>query len=154
MIGERAQFRLLYRDFLARLIDVETLSAAGDPQTLYTYVVALLAGFNAVVAFVLATTYAGTSLSGRRLMLASTGDQQFLTATTIVAAGLFGVLAWGGIFPDKRDCLVLGMLPVRPRTIFLAKLAAVGTGLSVCLLAVNGFTGIVYPAMSPNPQAC
>lgn len=151
MIAEREQFRVLYRDFLSRLIDVETLSAAGDPQTLYTYIVALLAGFNAVVAFVMALGYSGTKLSGRALMLASTGDQQFLAATTMVVAGLFGVMALGGIFPDKRDCLVLGALPVKTRTIFLAKLAAVGSGLGVCLVSVNAFTGVLYPMVSPSP---
>jgi len=151
MIDERRQFRILYRDFLARLIDVEILATAGDPQTLYVYIVSLLAGFNAVVTFVMVMGHAGTNLNGRALLLASTGDQQFLAATTIVIVGLFAVMTWNGIFPDKRDCLVLGALPVKPRTIFLAKLAAVGTGLGVCLLAANAFTGVFYPMVSPNP---
>ena len=60
-------------------------------------------------------------------------------------AGLFSVLAWNTVLPDRRDCLVLGLLPVRLRTVFLAKVAALATALGVSVAAVNLFTGLFYP---------
>ncbi len=46
---------------------------------------------------------------------------------------LFTVLAWNNVLPDRRDRLILGLLPVRPRTVLLAKLAALGTALGVAV---------------------
>ena len=40
---------------------------------------------------------------------------------------MFTVLAWNNMLPDRRDCLIFGLLPVRTRTVFLAKLAALAT---------------------------
>src|SRR5205085_794217 len=47
--------------------------------------------------------------------------QHFMIATTMLVVGLFAVLSWDATFPDQRDALVLAPLPVRPRTMFLAK---------------------------------
>ncbi|HEY6345869.1 MAG TPA: alpha/beta hydrolase [Bryobacteraceae bacterium] len=63
-------------------------------------------------------------------------------------AGLFTVVAWDSIFPDRRDSLVLSVLPIRPRTIFRAKLAAMAVGLGLGIVAVNSVTGIGYPLVS------
>jgi hypothetical protein len=59
--------------------------------------------------------------------------------------GLFAVLAWNVLFPDRRDSYVLGVLPVRTRTIAVAKAAAIGTALGVSLVTVNVFTGLCLP---------
>ena len=69
-------------------------------------------------------------------------EQEFLIASTMAIAGLFSVLAWNTVLPDRRDCLVLGLLPVRVRTIFLAKVAAIATALGVSVAAINIFTGL------------
>ena len=49
MPDERRQFRILYRDFLFRMVDLELLSASGEIQTLLVQFVAMLAAFNFVV---------------------------------------------------------------------------------------------------------
>ena len=59
--------------------------------------------------------------------------------TTMLTVGLFAVLSWDSLFPDRRDVLVLSPLPVRARTIFLAKVAAVGTALGLTVVALNIF---------------
>jgi hypothetical protein len=63
----------------------------------------------------------------------------------MVVAGLFAVLAWNTVLPDRRDCLILGLLPVRARTVFLAKAAALATALGVAVVALNIFTGLWFP---------
>src|SRR5438105_7455135 len=78
------------------------------------------------------------------LMLAWTAEH-FLIATTMLVVGLFAVLSWETTFPDRRDVLVLAPLPVHARTIFLAKVAAVATALSVTVLALNVFPGLAVP---------
>jgi hypothetical protein len=59
-------------------------------------------------------------------------------------------LSWDSSFPNRRDVLVLAPLPVRARTLFLAKVAAVATSLCLTVAAFNAFTGVTLPlALGP-----
>jgi hypothetical protein len=136
MPAEGRQFAILYRDFLFRMVDLELISARGGVENLLGQLAALLAAFSFVLALFLVS---GPTSS------AAWGHQEFLIATSIAIAGLFAVLAWNSILLDRRDRFVLGMLPVRTRTIFAAKIAAVGTALAVSVVAVNIFTGLSFP---------
>ena len=71
--------------------------------------------------------------------------EHFLIATTMLAVGLFAVLSWESTFPDRRDVLVLGPLPVRARTLFLAKIAAVGTALGLTIASLHALAGLAWP---------
>jgi hypothetical protein len=71
--------------------------------------------------------------------------ERLFLALTMLIVGLFAVLSWDSIFPDKRDLLVLSPLPVKPRTIFRAKLAALGYAMALVVLALNVFTGLLWP---------
>ncbi len=147
MPDERRQFRILYRDFLFRMVDLELLSARGEIQNLMGQLAALLAAFSFVLALFLVPRYTASSLPRQRLLTAAWGHEEFLIATSIATAGLVSVLAWHSILLDRRDRFVLGMLPVRTRTIFTAKIAAIGTALAVSVVAVNLFTGLSFPFM-------
>ena len=46
----------------------------------------------------------------------------------MLVVGLFAVLCWDSLLPDQRDVLTLAPLPVRARTLFLAKVGGVGDG--------------------------
>jgi CubicO group peptidase (beta-lactamase class C family) len=63
----------------------------------------------------------------------------------MLVVGLFAVLSWESMFPDRRDVLVLAPLPVRAHTLFLAKVAAVATALSLTVVVLNVFPGIAAP---------
>jgi len=143
MIDERQQFRVLYQNFLRRMIDFELLSAHGDVQKLVAQFAALLAGASVVLALIqIGLAY----VPRKELALAAWSDQEFLISTTMAVVGMFAVLAWDSVFPDRHDSLILGLLPLRPGTILRAKLAAIATGLGIAIVAVNAFTGLVFPA--------
>ena len=145
MPDERRQFRILYRDFLSRMVDIEVLSARGDIQKLLAQFGALLAALSFVLSVIMVPRYVGSTLPAAQLRIAAWGDEEFLIGITIAVVGLFAVIAWNAVLPDRRDSLVLGPLPVRLRTIFLAKVAAVATALGVSIGAVNVFTGLTVP---------
>jgi hypothetical protein len=147
MLSERRQFRILYRDFLHRVVDLEILSAGGEAQNLLVQFAALLASFSLVLVIVLSPSYRMSRLPIDRLLVAAWGDEVFLIGTTIAVVGIFTLLAWNALLPERRDSVVLGPLPVRLRTIFLAKSAAVATTLGGAALAVNIFTGFAFPTM-------
>jgi hypothetical protein len=71
--------------------------------------------------------------------------EHFFISTTMLIVGLFAVLSWDSIFPDRRDILVLGPLPIRTRTLFLSKVAAAGSGLGLAICIFNAAPGLTWP---------
>jgi hypothetical protein len=146
----KEQFRVLYREFLFRIIDLELLSAhaEGDSRTLLGQFASLLIFFSVVLAGYAAVWASGASdsrLPPLMLIVSSWTMEHFLIATTMLVVGLFAVLSWESTFPDKRDVLVLGMLPVPARTLFLAKVAAVASALGLTIAAFHAVAGLAWP---------
>ena len=134
---EKLQFRVLYRAFLMRVIDLELLSADADTSRMLGQFAALFAGMSYLFTFWL--IFGGVSNSFLPVM------EHFLIATTMVVVGLFSVLCWDSIFPDRQDVLVLAPLPVRASTLFRAKIAALIAALSLSVLSLNIISGLVWP---------
>src|SRR4051794_20179826 len=145
MPDERRQFRILYRDFLRRIVDLDIVSASGDVEKLLGQLAAMLAAFNFTYVIVAGPKYMLSKVPAAQLRTAVSSEFEFLVASTMAVAGLFAVLAWNTVMPDRRDCLILGLLPVRTRTVFLAKVAAIASALGVAILALNIFTGVLFP---------
>jgi CubicO group peptidase (beta-lactamase class C family) len=146
----RLQFQVLYREFLFRIVDLELLSmhAEGDSRTLLGQFASLLV-FCSVLLVVWATFWSLFVSDGQlppliRLISAWT-IEHFLVATTMLLVGLFALLSWESTFPDRRDALVLGPLPVAACTLFLAKVAAVATALGLTVAALHSLAGIAWP---------
>jgi hypothetical protein len=142
----RQQFHVLYREFLFRMVDLEVLSAQGDIKQLLGRFGSILIFFSSMVALG-AMFFEPRHLTARAAVGALWGTQHFLIATTMLVMGLFAVLSWDSTFLDRRDVLVLAPLPVRPRTIFLAKAAALGAALGLTTAAINGLPGVTWGLM-------
>lgn len=147
---KRLQFRVLYREFLFRIVDLELLSAhaEGDSRTLLGQFASLLIFFGLILAAgagLWAATVKDSRLPPLMQMIGAWTAEHFLIATTMLVVGLFAVLSWESTFPDKRDVLVLGPLPVRASTMFLAKVAAVATALGLTLALLHGMAGLAWP---------
>jgi hypothetical protein len=142
----KLQFRVLYHQFLSRIVDVELLAAhaQGDASTLLGQFAALLIFISLGLAMA-AIGFADAKLPAAEFVIASWSAEHFLIATTMLVVGLFAVLRWESTFPDRRDVLVLAPLPVRARTLFLAKVAAAATALSLTGLALHLFAGLIWP---------
>jgi hypothetical protein len=135
---EKRQFLVLYRSFLLRVIDLELLSADADTARLLGQFAALFAGLSYLFTVWLIA-------AGRFPKTFLWTMEHFLIATTMVVVSLFSVLCWESIFPDKRDVLVLAALPIRTITLFRAKLAALIGALSLSVVSLNIFSGLVWP---------
>jgi len=143
-VNAHRQRRVLYREFLFRVADRELLSAAakGDASQLLLQVLTLL-----LCVGVLASAPALFFAPGpnpQAWLLVSWNIVHFLIATTMLVVGVFGVLGWHSIFPDQRDILVLAPLPVRARTILLAKVAALATAVAAILLSLHIATSVAW----------
>ena len=146
----RQQFRVLYREFLFRMVDLEVLSAEGDIKQLLGQFGSILIYFGALMGLG-AMFFDPRRMTANAAVAALWNTQHFLIATTMLVMGLFAVLSWDSTFLDRRDVLVLAPLPVRPRTIFLAKAAALGATLGLTTAALNSLPGITWGLMHFAP---
>ncbi len=143
----KLQFRILYREFLFRMVDLEVLSqhALGDSNRLLGQFAALLI-FISMLWALAGFGFAGSRMIGGRSLIFTLVMGHFLIATTMLVVGLFAVLSWDSTFPNRRDVLVMAPLPVRARTMFLAKVAAVATALALTVALLHSLAGLIWPA--------
>jgi hypothetical protein len=71
-------------------------------------------------------------------------DRLILIALSMIAIGVVGLVIWDGVFPDRRDVRVLGVLPIPTHRFVLARLASLGRVLvlfatPLCLLQSVAF---------------
>jgi hypothetical protein len=137
-------FRVLYRQFLLRVVDLESLSAQADVAGLLgqfagvLIMISLLQSFGAFIA-------TWIPLTPEQLLALAWHTEQSSIENMMLVIGLFSVLSWDATFPDRRDAMVLSPLPVRPRTILFAKVAASGALLGLAILALNAASGFAWP---------
>lgn len=140
----KLQFLVLYRQFLFRMVDLELLSAQGEMSKLLGQFAALLI-FLSLLFSVPALVFGGGDMPPPAQLMLNWSAEHFLIATTMLVLGLFAVLSWDSTFPDRLDVLVLAPLPIHARTLFVAKVAAVATALSLTVVALHTAAGLVWP---------
>jgi pimeloyl-ACP methyl ester carboxylesterase len=127
------------------MVDLELVSAGGDTRDIVTRFGALLGALSMIIAYLMVPRYLTSDLPHEKLARLAWGDEEFLLSATIAVTGLCAVLTWNNVFPDKRDSLVLGLLPVRMKTMIVARFAAIATVLLAVIAAINVVTGISFP---------
>jgi len=137
-------FRVLYRQFLLRVVDLEALSIQADIPRFLGQFAGVLIMFSLIEALGL---FIHPPMTGLRLLSLTWFTEQRMIATTMLVAGLVAVISWDNIFPDRRDVMVLAPLPLRPRTILSAKVAASGAVLGIAALALNCAVSVALPLL-------
>src|SRR4051812_45250558 len=140
----KRQFQVLYREFLFRIVDLELISTDGDASRLIGQFAGLLIFVSSALGLG-ALLFDGRRMDAKALHIFLLGMEHFLIATTMLVVGLFAVLSWDSPFPDRRDILVLSPLPIRTRTLFLAKTAASASALGLTVVSLNLCTGLTWP---------
>jgi hypothetical protein len=137
-------FKILYRQFLFRLMDVEFLaaSARGDASELYGQFASLLI-FLSLVSCYAALIYGSTPHASTENWAA----ERVLTEITMLVVGIFAILSWDTTFPDRRDIQILMPLPVRARELFMARIAAAASALGLTIVSLNCLSGFVWPTV-------
>ena len=133
-------YRVLCRQFVLRVIDLESLSIQADiPRYLGQFGgVLLMLGF-------VHTLFVYVMVGPRPWFV-----EQYLVRTTMLVAGFVTVVCWDSMFPDRRDVMVLGTLPVKPATILLAKVSATASLVGLGMVCLNAGPGLMAPLMLGN----
>lgn len=150
----KQQYRVLYRQFLFRVVDLEVLSARalGDSNKLLGQFAALLIVISLLVCDGAFGIIDANNIPPDARLAFGLFAAHFLVATTMLVVGIFAIFSWDSIFPDRRDVFVVAPLPLRARTMFLVKLAATATSLSLVVILLNCATGLTYPFALAVPE--
>jgi predicted permease len=149
----------LIRHFILRFFDNEMVAIPGEWQKVAVGIFASLLS----VAFAAMGIYRDRYkfLQGASFEKYHQGVRDDLITFIVLAmavTALLTILQWQSLFPSLRDCLALAALPVKPREIFLAKLAAVAlifTAFVSTMAAAPSilFTVLVTGRWQENPDA-
>jgi hypothetical protein len=145
LIGARVpqRFRVLHRQFLLRVIDLEALSIEADIPRFLGQFCGVLIMFSFIHSYAVCV----------QIILSPWRLEHYLISMMMLVAGLITVVGWDSTFPDRRDILVLAPLPVPPRMILAAKVSASASLLGIALLALNTMPGLVAPLLLGHVHA-
>src|SRR5438094_741221 len=121
----------LTRHFLQRFFENDVLESDGETSTTMSRALAIVAAPGLILPFFLQNSYPQRSAWGR------IEDQYFFVLFSFVAMAGVSLFEWEALFPERLDFLVLTPLPLRPGQLLRAKAAALGSFLSLSLLAAN-----------------
>jgi hypothetical protein len=152
-MNDRRQIRILSREFLFRMVDLELLSPQGDIGALLGQFAGILVFFGAGRAL-LAMFIDARTMTLPRFNAITWSTEHSMIAVTMLVVGLFAVLSWDSTFLDRRDVMILSPMPIRTRTLFLAKIGAAAGALGITVVALNGLMSLVWPVvLAPLDQS-
>ena len=147
MSSPRRPFGVLFRHFLGGFLDNDLVAPVGDLHGPLSKAVAILALIGLLYPFKLLGTYGRPFWDYASLDALSWADKCTFVLISLVVTGLLTVLEWDALRLDRRDCLALGPLPIRARTILSAKLAALGTFLLALSVPLTLLGGLTFPVI-------
>jgi len=126
-MDRKSQFRFLTRHFFDRLFDKDSASANSDPRGNLYPTLGLLASAGLTLGFLGALS------------------PNFVVFYSMIVTGFVMVSKWNFLFPDKRDYLILGSLPILYRDLFSAKVAALCLYPGLFTVSANTFVTLMAP---------
>ena len=142
-VEEWRQYQILSRNRVRAMLDVALFSRDVDPVQFALWVGALVAAIPFVVATQHTFTYAALRAAPADVVeIVLFTHRLFFVVYGMLAAALVTALTWEALFPAAEDLDVIGVLPVRPRTLAAAYLGAAVT------------SGTVFCAATAIPAAC
>jgi hypothetical protein len=144
--------RLLFRHFLRQLASFEATSTGGEAKYVIIAVVSLLAGPGYLAAVAAARGSRGLALSHEGRMppdLWLWKQEWLLLAVSLVTVAALVAVQWRSFVLDGRDYRILGLLPIRRRTVLSAKLQSLVAVVLLLHVAINTLPGLWLPVASP-----
>jgi hypothetical protein len=127
--GEVGQCRALARAFLFRFFENEITAGSSDLRSSFFWLLSILVppGMFLQVMALMKWSLANFVYGAEGVRRVAWMDKTMYIGFSMIAAGAVGTIVWNALVVDRRDTLVLGVQPLRGRTIVIAKLLALGT---------------------------
>src|SRR5262245_12460003 len=120
-MSQGLQARHLTRHSFDRFFDKDSISPGSEPTANVIQTLSMLA------------------VPGLMLVFWMRFSPYFFISYSMTVMGFVMVFKWDSLFPDRRDYLILGSLPVRYRDLFLSKSKALLLFLSMFAVSANFF---------------
>src|ERR1700722_5431107 len=147
------QFKALVRHFFGRFFDNEFVAQNTEMHVTVSKILALLAAPGVILPCMRMTTYLQLDAYPPELRLPTLWfDRSFFICFSMLVMGGVTVLEWDALFLLRRDYVSLVPLPIRSRTIFLAKVGALLVFLLPFTVAVNFVSTFLFPLVSYRPS--
>ncbi len=144
--------RVLVRHFLKQLASFEAVSPGGDVKYAIVAVVSLLAAPGYLTAVVTARGGRARELSHEGIVppdLWLWSPEWLLLSVSLVTVAALVAIQWRSFVLQGRDYRILGVLPLRRRTVMAAKLTSLAVVVLLLHVAINTLPGLWLPAASP-----
>jgi hypothetical protein len=144
---EQIRFNRLARHFVHRFVESELLAAGAEVHKIFVTAIALLAAAGAMLSgiLLLRNTFGLATASAELRAWVALGDQTLLVSLIMAVTGLFTVIGWDALLPDRRDAHILGGLPLGRKVMLGAKLYAALVYFALLMLAAQGLPTLVTP---------
>lgn len=140
--------RLLARTFFARFFESDLVPSGIAQVQLVIWAIALFAAPGFMLSFQLEKKYAGLWRVRRgALSDAVLADEVLFVTFGMMALGLVALVIWEGVFPDRRDVRILGVLPLRVRTHVLGRLSALAALACLFCVGANILSAVSFGAV-------
>lgn len=153
--SDRAQVLVLARAFLARLFENESTAGRTDLRESFFWLIGFLAAPGVFFAFYEQFFWqfaASGPNAATRLHAYVLHDKALYLALTMVVMGVITIATRNTLVVDRRDALVLGVLPVRPLTIVAAKILALAAYVGVLSLGMHVGAAVLFGAFLGDIQ--
>jgi hypothetical protein len=150
-MSEWRQFQMLARVSLGRLMDTAVASRETDAVQFVIWTFALVTTPPLFYAMRMMGKYSFMWRRPDLLEQAAIADRLFFIVYAMIAAGLLAAMLWDALLPDRQDQEIVGVLPVRPRTLAAARVATaigVATAFAVGIAIPCGLVYTVNVAMA------
>jgi hypothetical protein len=145
-LDERDQTRALVRTFLHRFFENEITEGLDDLKAFFFWLLPFLGVPNFF--YPLGQMFRWNLIARIRgpevLRVMTEGEKAVYLGLAMVAAGVLSAITWNSLLPDRRDGLILGGLPVRPRTVVRAKLAALALYIGAVAVATHLLAALTW----------
>ncbi|HYP14201.1 MAG TPA: hypothetical protein VEQ63_09770 [Bryobacteraceae bacterium] len=144
------QFRLLVSVFYSRFLENDTVSPGSGFQTNIYQITGFLIASGWFISYFLVPSFLKLSSAPPTEQADWTVHtlRMLFTAYSFGIVGFATVFQWDMLFPDRRDFLVLGPLPVRLYELLAARVAALALLLLLLVAAINVFPVLMMIALS------
>jgi len=145
---------LLSRDSVRNLLNSALLARDTDPSQFALWSLVLLATPPAMYAFRQLVNYSALGFQTAAVIEHSIQvDRMFFLLYGMLVAALVAAAMWEALLPDRTDQEIVGSLPVRPRTLAAARLAAAVWTVVIASTAVNLPPAVFLAIAAPSHPA-
>jgi hypothetical protein len=136
----------LTRAFVARFFDNDFTRGSGDLRSSFFWLIAFLAPIGVFMPWMMMFPYQMWVVSGGTELLRhlAMADKVLYVGMGMAASAAIGVMTWSALLIDRRDALILGVMPVGGGTVVGAKLAALAIYIGIVAVGMHAAASVSF----------